>query len=124
MAKSLHDDVFDGALNVIKNNCTRMTLCSAQPTTYTEGNATYALADATMASGDFTVSDGDTNGRKVRVATKTGITVDANGTGIYVALLDVSNSKLLAVTTCPSKVVTTADLVDFSVWDIEIADPT
>lgn len=124
MAKTLHDDIFDGALNIIKNNATRMVLCSAQPTTYTEGNATYALADVTMASGDFTVSDGDVSGRKVRVATKTGVTVDANGTGTYVALLDVSNTKLLVVDTCPSKVVTTADLVDFSVWDVEITDPT
>lgn len=50
MAKIVHDDVLDGALNIIKNNCTRMVACSAQPTTYTEGNATYALADVTMAS--------------------------------------------------------------------------
>lgn len=124
MGKSVHDDVLDGALNIIKNNCTRMTLCSAEPTTYTEGNATYALLDVTLASGDFTVSNGDTNGRKVRVAAKTGITPDSNGTATHVALLDVSNSKLLLVTTMPSKAFTTADLVDTAAWDYELADPT
>ena len=40
MAKTVHDDVLDGALNIIKNNCTRQVACSAQPTTYAEGNAT------------------------------------------------------------------------------------
>lgn len=124
MAKTVHDDVLDGALNIIKNNCTRMTICSSQPTTYTEGNATYALADVTMASGDFTVGNGDTNGRKVAMAQKTGVTVDSSGTATYVALLDVSNSKLLYVTTCTSQAVTAGNTMTFNTWDIEIADPT
>lgn len=124
MAKTVHDDVLDGALNVIKNNCTRMTICSSQPTTYTEGNATYALADVTMASGDFTVANGSTSGRKVTMAQKTGVTVDSSGTATYVALLDVSNSKLLYVTTCTSQAVTAANTMTFNSWKIEIADPT
>lgn len=124
MAKIVHDDVLDGALNIIKNNCTRMTLCSSQPTTYTEGNATYALADVTVASGDFTVADGTTNGRKVTVAQKTGVTVDTTGTGTHVALLDVTNSKLLYVTTCTSQAVTSGNTMTFNSWKIEIADPT
>ena len=62
MAKSVHDDVLDGALNIVKNNATRQVACSAEPTTYTEGNATYALADITVASGDFTAANGSTSG--------------------------------------------------------------
>lgn len=123
MAKSTHDDVLDAALNYIKNNCTRMVLCSAQPTTFTEANATYALADVTMASGDFTLANGDTSGRKVTVAAKTGVTVDATGTGNHVALLDVTNSKLLYVTTCTSQAVGAGGTVDFGTWKAEIADP-
>jgi hypothetical protein len=124
MAKSVHDDVLDGALNIIKNNCTRMTLCSAQPTTYTEGNATFALADVTMASGDFTAANGDTNGRKLTVAAKAAVAVDVGGTGNHVALLDVTNSKLLYVTTCPSTAVALAGTVDIGSWKVEIADPS
>lgn len=123
MAKSVHDDVLDGALNVIKTNCTRQVLCSAQPTTYTEGNATYALADVTMASGDFTAANGDTSGRKLTVAAKTGVTVDASGTGTHIALLDVANTKLLYVTTTASTAVAAAGTVDMGSWKIEIADP-
>lgn len=124
MGKSIHDDVLDGALNVIKNNVTRQVACSAQPTTYTEANSTYALADVTMASGDFTVANGDTSGRKVTVGAKSGVTVDTSGTANHVALLDVSNSKLLAVTTCTSQALTAGNTVNFPAWDDEIADPT
>ena len=124
MGKAVHDDVLDGALNIIKNNCTRMTLCSAQPTTYAEGNATYALADVTMASGDFTNANGDTSGRKTTVGAKSAVPVDTTGTGTHVALLDVSNSKLLYVTTCTSQAVTAANTLNFPAWDIEFADPT
>lgn len=124
MAKSVHDDVLDGAFNIIKNNCTRMTACSTQPTTYTEANATYALADVTMASGDFTLANGDTSGRKMTVAAKSSVTVDTSGTFAHVALLDVSNSKLLLVTTGTSQALTAGNTVNFPAWDEEIADPS
>ena len=126
MAKTAHDDVMDGALNVLKNNVTRMVACSAQPTTYTEGNATYALADVTMASGDFTLANGDTSGRKVTMAAKSGVTIDTSGTATHVALLDVTNSKLLYVTTCTSLALTAGggNTVSFPAFDIEVADPT
>lgn len=123
MAKSVNDEVLDGALNVIKNNVTRMVLCNAEPTTYAQGNATYALADVTMASGDFTIANGDTSGRKLTVAAKAGVTVDTSGTGTHIALLDVTNSKLLYVTTTPSQSVVNPGTVDIGTWKIEIADP-
>jgi hypothetical protein len=124
MAKSVHDDVLDGMLNIIKNNCTRMVICSQEPTTYTEANATYALADVTMASGDFTIANGDTSGRKVTVAAKSSVPVDASGTGNHVALLDVTNSKLLYVTTNTGQALTSGNTVNFGSWKIEVADPT
>ena len=124
MAKTVHDDVLDGALNIIKNNATRMVACSAQPTTYTEGNATYALADVTVSSTDFTIANGTTSGRKATVAAKTGVTVDTSGTVTHVCLLDVSNSKLLYVTTTTSQAVVNPGTVDIGSWVIEIADPT
>jgi hypothetical protein len=124
MAKLVHDDVLDGALNIIKNNCTRMVACSTQPTTYTEANVTYALADVTMTGTDFTAANGDTSGRKLTVAAKTAVTVDASGTFGHVALLDVSTTKLLYVTTGTSQALTAGNTCDFPAWDIEIADPS
>jgi len=124
MAKSVHDDVLDGALNIIKNNCTRVTVCSTEPTTYTQAITTYELADVTVASGAFTVANGDTNGRKVTIASQSAVPVDNSGTAAHVALVDVTNSKLLYVTTCTSQALTAGNTVTIPAWDIEIADPT
>jgi predicted methyltransferase len=125
MAKIVADRVLDGALNIIKNNDTRMVACSSQPTTFTEANATFALADVTMANGDFTVANGDVSGRKVTIAAKSGVLIDTTGTATHVALLDVTNSLLDYVTTCTSQSLTAngANTVNFPAWDIEIADP-
>lgn len=124
MAKSVHNDVLDGALNVIKNGCTKITACNAEPTTYTEGNATFALADVTVDSTDFTNADGDTSGRKLTVAAQSAVPVDTSGTATHIALLDVSGTRLLYVTTCTSQALTSGNTVNFPAWDIEIADPS
>jgi hypothetical protein len=125
MGKAAHDDMIDGALNILKNNVTRQVACSAQPTTYTEANATYALADVTLAGTDFTNANGDTNGRKTTVAAKSSVLIDTTGTATHIALLDVANSKLLYVTTCTSQALTAngSNTVNFPAWDIEIGDP-
>lgn len=124
MAKIASDRMIDGALNIIKNNCTRITACSAQPTTYTEGNSTYALADVTVSSSDFTAANGDSSGRKLTVAAKTGVPVDTTGTVTHVACLDVSGTALDYVTTTASQAVGAGGTVDFGSWKIEIADPS
>ncbi len=125
MAKTVHDDVLDQALNYIKNNASRWCVCSAQPTTYTEAITTYKLADVDVTSADYTgPANGDTNGRKVTMNAKTGVTVDTTGTALFNALVDVSNTKLLYVTTCTSQALTAGNLVNIPAWDVEIADPT
>lgn len=124
MAKSVHADVLDGAINILKNNVTRMTLCSAQPTTYAEGNATYNLAQVTLAPADIVAAAGDTSGRKGTVAAKVGVAVTVTGTGNHVALLDVVGLRLLYVTTCAAQAVGAAGTVDIGTWKAEIAAPT
>lgn len=124
MAKLLHDDVFDNGLNAIKTNANKMVACSTQPTTYAEANATYALADVAMTSDDYTISNGDVSGRKLRVAAKSSVNIDSSGTYQHLALVDTVNSKLLAVTTGTSQVLTAGNTIDIPAWDIELADPT
>jgi len=125
MAKAANDIVMDGALDIIAT-ATRQIACSAQPTTYTEANSTYALADVTMAGGDFTKANGDTSGRKVTMAAKSGVLIDTSGTATHVALVRVSDSTLIEVTTCTSQALTAngSNTVNFPAWDIEFADPT
>ena len=122
MAKSVHNDVLDAALNIILNNCNLMTACNAEPTTRTEAVTTYALADAVMTSGDFAVADGDSSGRKLTVAAQAGEAVDVSDDATHVALVD--GTRLLYVTTCTLQTLTSGNTVDFGSWKIEIADPT
>ena len=102
-----------------------MTACSAQPTTYTEANATYALADIVIDGTDFTKANGDTSGRKVTVAAQSGVLIDTSGTATHVALVRTADSTLIYVTTCTSQALTAngANTVNFPAWDVEIADP-
>jgi hypothetical protein len=122
MAKLVHDDVLDGAFDVL-DQADLMTACSSQPTTRTEAVTTYKLADVAMTPNtDYTKANGDTNGRKVTVAAKSSVAVDSSGTATHVALVD--GSRLLYVTTCTSQALTAGNTVNFPAWDIEIADPT
>ena len=124
MAKMIADGALDAALNVVRGNCDRMVACSAQPTTYTEAVSTYALADVAMTvNTDYTLADGDIDGRKITVAAKSGVAVDAPGTINHVALVDTNTSTLTIVTTCVSQAVLVGGNVDFPAWEITLADP-
>lgn len=122
MPKLAHDDVLDGAFDVL-DQADLMTVCNAEPTTRTEAITTFKLADVAMTPNtDFTKADGDTSGRKVTVAAKSGVTVDTSGTALWVALTDAT--RLLYRTTCTSQALTAANTVNFPAWKVEIADPT
>lgn len=126
MAIFAPDSTLDGMLDYIANNCTRVTICSTQPTTFAEGNSTYALADVTVTagngSGDFVIANGDTSGRKLTLLQQTGVTVDTTGSAQHIALLDVTNSALLAVTTCTTQSVTSGNTATINAFDLELRD--
>ncbi len=122
MAKIVHDDFIDGALNILKNNANLETVCSAQPTTRDEAITTYKLADVATAPGDFTVANGDTNGRKVTVGAKSAVPIDTSGDATHIALVDAT--RLLMVTTCTTQTLTAGNTVNIPAFDDEIADPT
>lgn len=114
--------MLDAALDYIKNNCTAMTACSAQPTTYEEATSTYALADVVMSDADFTHGAGDTSGRKTTVSSKNTVDIDVGGNANHVALVRTSASLLMYVTTCTTQALVSSGTVDFPSWDIEILD--
>lgn len=125
MAKSTANVVLDAALNYVANNGSRITVCSAEPTTYTEAITTFKLADVDITAGDYTgPADGDVSGRKITVDAQAGVTVDSSGTATHVAIVDVSNTALLIVTTCTSQAIVATSTIDIPAWDIEIQDPT
>lgn len=124
MAKSVSTTVLDLALNDIKTNGNAMKVCSTQPTTYAEANATYMLASVAMATGDYTLAAGDTSGRKVTTAAKNGITISNSGTAAHVAITNSGDSSLKLVTTCTSQALSTGGTVDVPAWKWEINSPT
>lgn len=124
MAKSVANAVLDAALNVLKTTGTRLCFCSAEPTTYAEAITTYKLADLDIDSTDYTgPADGDVSGRKLTVNAQTGITVDSTGTANHVAIVDVSGTALLYVTTFTGQSIAAGNTIDMGAWDIEIEDP-
>jgi hypothetical protein len=123
MAKKILTAVSDLNLDFIKAYCDAMVLCSEEPDTFEE-TETYALADVPMVEGDFTKGDHTPDGRELAVSAKPGITVDANGTGTHIALVDISESLLVVVTECDPLAVTTPGTVDFPSWKIINRAPT
>lgn len=124
MAKSVHNDVLDAALDEIAT-ATRLVVCSAEPANFA-GIAAVALADVTLTAGDgagdYVIADGDTSGRKITIAAQADIPVDASGTATHISLDD--GTTLQYVTTCTSQALTSGNTVTVPAWDIEIADPS
>jgi hypothetical protein len=126
MAKWCSDTYLDVFLQGI-DDCTLLTVCSAQPTTYAEASSTYKLADVVMTAGagngDYTLANGDASGRKLTVLQQTNMDIDSSGTANHVALCISGSSTLVYVTTCTSQALTSGGTVTVPAWDIEIADP-
>lgn len=122
MAKSLNQAGYDALLDYLAT-CTRVDVCSSQPTTYTEASSTYMLANTTLSGGDFTKATGDAGSpsRKVTVAAKNGITVTNSGTATHVAHSISGSSTLVWVTTCTSQSLTSGNTVNIPAHKHEVA---
>lgn len=127
MAKWSNDNVMDAALTYVATG-TLLTVCSAQPTTYTEAATTYKLADVALVAGNgngvYTIANGDTSGRKVTIAQQANIPIDSSGTATHIAVSVSGSSTLLYVTTCTSQALTSGGTVTVPAWDIEFSDPS
>lgn len=122
MAKSVHNNILDAALNYIKNNSAEICMCSQEPTTYAQATSSYMLAKKALVSGDFgSPADGDTSGRKIAVPEVSAVSPSSSGDVTHVAI--VSGSLLLYVTTCNTYSISTGTDETIPTWDIEIADP-
>jgi hypothetical protein len=124
VAKSVDLNSIDASLNDIKNNGNQLVLCSAQPTTYAEANATFKLGSVALAPADMVLANGDVSGRKLTVAAKAGNAVAIAGTGTHVAIIDTVNLRLKLVTTCPSQAVSSGGTFDVATWKYEQQQPT
>ena len=119
MSKWLHDDVIDAALLEIADNGDRMHVCTSQPATYAAAVAAslgYVAMTKGDGAGDYVVANGDASGRKLTVATQTAA-ITVQGTGNHIAIVDVTNTKLLAVDTLPDAAVNIGDALAIAAFD-------
>ena len=103
-----------------------MTVCSASSTVYTDCLTANMLAGVSMtsgSSGDFTLA-ADTNGQKVTMAAKSGVSITNSGTAVCVALLETTGSTIRWITTCTPQSLTASGTVDIPAFKINIQQPT
>ena len=125
MGKAIHNDVLDAALNLIKNNANRISVCNAEPTTITQLTTTFMLAIKNITSSDFTgPTAGDVSGRKLTSNQHTSVDILNSGTANHVALGDTTNSRVLLVTTCTAQALTAGGTVTIGAFKDEIAAPS
>jgi len=120
---SLHDRVFDNGLTVLDTEADKLYITSAEATTYTQAITTYALG----VKNTPTVSapaDRTGGGREVTVSAITDGSVTATGTAAYYALVDSSNSRLLAAgALSSSQSVTSGNTFTLTSFKIGVPDP-
>lgn len=120
---TLADYVLDKALEVLDLEADRIDITSQEATTYAEATSTYTLGNTTSASFGAP-QDGDTSGRKTRCAAITDGTVTGTGTATHYAVVDVSETRLLATgTLTTSQSVVSGNTFTVDAFDIEIPDP-
>ena len=94
-------------------NGNRQTLCSAQPTNFTQANSTFMLAKVDLTSSDYLK---DPVHAVVKVSDKTGVPVTNGGRSNFIAIVDTVHSALKVVIRCNSVFITVPGLIDFSSW--------
>lgn len=120
---TLNNRVFDNGLTVLDTEANRIDITSAEATTYAEATSTYTLGNSTSLS-IGTPQDRSGGGREVVVAAITDGSVTGTGTATHYAIVDTSNSRLLATgSLSASQAVTSGNSFTLSSVTIGIPDP-
>lgn len=118
----INDLAFDAALGWIISNSSHLYICSTEPTTYTQATSTYALGNKAAPS-IGAAADGSPNGRSIIVAAISGGSVTGTGTAAYWALVDSTNSRLVATKALSSsQSVTSGNTFSLTAITINIPD--
>lgn len=120
---TLDNRVFDNGLTVLDTEADKILITSQEATTYAEANSTYALGNSTSLS-IAAPSDRSGGGREVVVAAITDGSVTGTGTATHYAIVDTSNTRLLATgSLTASQSVTSGNTFTLSTVSIGIPDP-
>lgn len=120
---SLADRVLDQGLNILDTEANKITITSQESTTYASANSTHALGASTSLN-IGSPADRSGGGREVTVQAITDGSVSSSGTATHYAILDTSNSRLLATgSLASSQSVTSGNSFTLATFTIGIPDP-
>lgn len=121
---SIADRVLDNGLTVLDTEANKITVTSQESTTYASANSTHALGSSTSLS-IGSPADRSGGGREVTVAAVTDGSISATGTASHYAILDTSNTRLLATgSLSASQSVTSGNTFTLASFKIGIPDPS
>jgi len=121
---SIADRVFDNELTVLDTEANKITVTSQESTTYASANSTHALGASTSLS-IAAPADRSGGGRDVTVAAITDGSISASGTATHYAILDTTNTRLLATgSLSASQGVTSGNTFTLATFKIGIPDPS
>lgn len=120
---TLNDRVLDSGLAVLDTEANKIVVTSQEATTFTNANVTYALGNSTSLS-IAAPTNRSGGGREVVVAAITNGSITATGTATHYAIVDTTNSRLLATSTLSaSQSVTSGNTFTLASFTIGIPDP-
>jgi hypothetical protein len=122
-AKQIDHNSMDAGLNDIKNNATKLHICSQAPASYGDV-ATYTLGNVALSAADFSLGNGTDSGRQLTLAQKT-VNGTGSGSGDQLVIIDETNQRIKAVTSCNAYTMANGVPVvvpSYVIWEIE--DPS
>jgi len=121
---TLNDRVLDNGLTVLDTEANRIDITSQEATSYAEATSTYTLGNSTSLA-ISAPGDRSGGGREVTASAITDGTVSGTGTATHFAIVDTSNSRLLATgSLSSSQAVTSGNTFTLASFTIGIPDPS
>lgn len=121
MPPFINDEVFDTGLDYADTNGTRIDICNAEPTTYTEATSTFTLGNKTGLNTGIT-EDGAVDGRRVIVPAITDGSVTSTDTATHWGLTDGISIFVAAGALSASQGVTSGNTFTLDAISITIRD--
>ena len=120
MSKTIHEDVYKGGPDEIKDNANLYCVCSQAPTTRAEAVSTYKLATHALTSADFYYTNVSA-GWEFTVIAQPNINIDSDGMMNHIAIVD--DSRLLLVNETVDLQLYSGNLINLPAWNFLIKDP-
>ena len=116
------DRIRDMGLEILQTEAEDLHICSQEPTTYAEAITTYTLGDKNGITASA-LADGTGGGRAVTISAITDGAVTGNGTASHIAVVDVTNTRLLATKALSaSQAVTSGNTFTLTAFEIRMPD--